>query len=275
MDSRKYVKFSYTLDNPCCRLDELELLPVSNDSVFSAIKFTDGFVTLYCKEDFVLQEGRSLEDVENYAENKLFAIFLEMVKTSNVQRFKFHIEESFVTDTKNLYMSCQFSMGMSCSVNVEIRRADGSIITEDENRQMLLESNKIKIEQLISASSGNMIIQDQNRQRFMRLFKVEDPVIRYFILYSWLSELLLRSGRENQDEVNAFIESSDTYTTIPDSFKHPPLRNGRDDKTYFTYLRNLMGHTVTETLAISDADIIEKVKTYTNWLLHILLEKLL
>jgi len=153
---------------------------------------------------------------------------------------------------------------------MDVRRADGSIVTEKENKQMLLESNKNKMKQIILNSNGIMAIQEQDMQRLMKLFTVDDPVIKYLILYSWLSDLLV-----NQDNVNTFIKNSNTYAHIPDSFKNPPLRNNRNDETYFTYLRNLMGHTVTDALATSDAIIIEKVKTCTNWLFQILLEKLI
>lgn len=275
MENKRYIRFSYELDKPYCDFNELGLLPINNDNVFTAIEFKDGFATLYCKEEFVLQGNHSIEEVEKDAERRLFAIFLEIIKSSNAPKFKIQIEESYFNDKQRVYIRGNTSFGISCSVNIEAHRADGSIITDEENSQMSLDNNKIKMEQIIQNSNDMMLIKEQDKQGLMKLFMVEDPVIRYFILYSWLSKLLLKNGREHQDEVNVFIINSNTYSVIPASLKHPPLRNGRDDKTYFTYLRNLMGHTVADALAVSDTTIIEKVKTYTSWLLQILLEKLI
>jgi len=70
------------------------------------------------------------------------------------------------------------------------------------------------MKQIILNSNGIMAIQEQDMQRLMKLFTVDDPVIKYLILYSWLSDLLV-----NQDNVNTFIKNSNTYAHIPDSFK--------------------------------------------------------
>jgi len=69
-----------------------------------------------------------------------FAIFLEIIKNSSMQKVKIKIEESYINDKKKIYLTTNISCGIiSCSANMDVRRADGSIVTEKENKQMLLE----------------------------------------------------------------------------------------------------------------------------------------
>ncbi len=278
MTASNYVKFSYYLDNPYCIFSELEILPINDDDMFSEIEFTDGFVTLYCKEEYISQVNSSTEDVKKEvaknAEHRLFAIFLEIINSSSALNFVTRIEEICIHNKKTVVSIMNCSIQVSDEVKKITLKKNGVIYTEEENRQSVLQNNNNKMAQIILYSHSMMAIQDQDKQRLTKLFMVKETVIRYFIIYSWLSELLQENGRDSQEKVDNFILNSKTYVAIPDFFKSPPMRNGRIDKTYFTYLRNLMGHTVTDTLAVSDETIIEKVRLCTSWLTQILLEKL-
>ena len=276
MNNRQYVKFRYSLYTPYCNFDEFELVPIENDTYFSEIKFKEGYITLYFKDDFILQENQSEKEINNYAKDKTFSIFLEIVKNSNAQDFELYIDESYINCIKKSYMEIKCSLNMSSSINAEMRRADGTIITEEENRQMILESNKKKMQDIISNSNDNMNIQEENKEKIIKSFQVKNPVIKYFVLYSWLCELCSNSnGFGSQKKAETFIKDSQTFKHIGEIEK----QRTKDDGTIvtediFTYLRNIIGHSINDILTMNDEHIIKEINQYTNPLIKTILEKL-
>ena len=276
MNDRKYVKFGYSLDTPYCNFDEFELVPIENDTYFSEIRFKEGYITLYFKDDFILQENQNKDELANYAENKIFAILLEVLKNSNAQNFELYLDESCIDSIKYIKERWTCSLYPSSSINVEMHRADGTIITEEENRQMILESNKKKMQDIILNSNDNMNIQEENKEKIIKLFQVKNPVIKYFVLYSWLYELCPNSnGFGSQKKTEAFIKDSKTFKHIGKIEKQRTKDDGSIvTEDIFTYLRNIIGHSINDILTINDDHIIKEINQYANPLIKIILEKL-
>ncbi len=275
MNDRKYVKFGYSLDTPYCNFDEFELVPIENDTYFSEIRFKEGYIILYFKDYFILQENQNKDGLENYAENKIFAILLEVLKNSNAQNFELYLDESCIDSIKYIKERWTCSLYPSSSINFEMRRSDETIITEEENLKMILENNKKKMQDIISNSNNNLNIQEKDKEKFVNLFQVKKPVIKYFVLYSWLAELCSNNEFGSQNDAKKFIKNSNTFNDIGKIEKQRTKDHGSIvTEDIFTYLRNIIGHSINDILTINDDHLIQEINQYSNPLIKIILEKL-
>lgn len=269
--NKDYIEFKFEVDNPHTNLNNLGILKIINDNVFSSVEFIDNKVILYIKNDAIIDSNT----IEKVAEKKILSIFIEFIKTTeSFNELSITLQTYQIKEKK--YSSVTENVGLTESVIVQRFDENGNEINQEDFEKQQIENRRKQYGKAVNdAESNNMILTDINYFKFIKIFQIKDPVIKYFLLYSWLGSLCQDEKKhDNQSILNNFIENSITYSIIPPCYKKFQKRTDRDDKMVFTYLRNLIGHSVDDALLVEDSIIIEKVTTYTHWLIQIIIEKL-
>lgn len=194
---------------------------------------------------------------------RIFLIFyIQLVEDGS-----FPLSSKFEISTENVQLKTTdfsfigISEKLSLPESVKIWRRDkaGRIISPRKfaKEQRTLLQKRIQ-KAFGDSGQNNKYISDGNDKVFLKLFQISDPVLRYFVTYSWLVDLC-----SNQKAAETYIEQSDIYKNlggIPKRGTRFDTRIKRDVETdRFTYTRNLIGHSINEILSFSDQQVIGEV----------------
>lgn len=244
-----------------------------NSPIVQSLQFLDKNTVL-----FQVAEQESPVDYKEECKTVFLEFYLQMVKSSN-----FPLEDGFEIDNANSQVKTSSHSSIETGETLSVADSDPIVLQYDQNMR-LKSKEEIEKEQrifsqqmiqktLLESAQNRKYLTKDNRNKLLKVLQIKDPVLRYFISYSWLCELC-----GNQNATQKFIESTKAYNSlggIPKRGQRTDTRTNTQVETdRFTYLRNLMGHSINDALAFSEQKTIGEVLTLNNRLTTILLEKL-
>ncbi|MCI9333051.1 MAG: hypothetical protein HFG05_12935 [Oscillibacter sp.] len=240
------------------------------------LRFSDTNSIQFHIKDSAL-EGKTKNEYIEECQRIFLLFYIQLIKEGS-----FPLSTKFEVNAENVQIRTKaFSFigvceNLSFHESIKIQRYDkaGRVISPQKfvkEQQILLHN---RIQQAFSDSVQNSTcISGGNDKVFLKLFQISDPVLRYFVTFSWLVELC-----GGQRATKSYIEQSDIYKNlggIPKRGTRYDTRENKDVETdRFTYTRNLIGHSINEILKFSDQQVIGEVITLNSPLLKILLKKL-
>lgn len=213
-------------------------------------------------------------DLERECRDILLRIYIQLLKEGSYFIGIFEIDESSIK-IQNEYIT-HLSLCDSASMldSISVERHDNL------NEKDRIEIDRKRVAKTLSDSLSNKVyLSNGNSEKLLKLFQINDPIIQYFLMYSWLCDLCDMNGKQRQGGAKKFIEASKVYKEIPQSQKRRKRideqgQERKEAEDIFTYLRNLIGHSVNDILNIEDRTIIGEIETYKRKFSLILLEKI-
>lgn len=270
------------MENPSSNFVELSFNGIDDDcfcqglykiksKYFSQIEFinkhTVKFYLINNAESFATKA-----DLEHECFDILLKLYIQLLKEGSYFIGKFEIDRNCTKiQTEHITL-----LGICDSANVSdsmcVDRHDG--LSEKDR----LEIEQRRVEKTLSDSFANDIyLSHGNSEKLLKLFQIDDSIIQYFLMYSWLCDLCSTSRKQLQTEAQKFIETSKIYKEIPENQRRRKRidEQGQErNEDVFTYLRNLIGHSVNDILNLKDKLIAGEIETFKRKLMLILLEKL-
>ncbi len=273
MEYQNFIKFDYFPKSALERLNQLGTIQIANDSLFTGILFESSSITLFFK-DCELNE----ETIIAMAQRKIYTLLLSsLANGGNTSNFSMSVSELQLGSTpvrKFVYLRSTIGISTDFSVQAEIFQ-NGKNLSEDELTELHIANQRETAQRIISEASY-MNFEDDQFNTFSAIFQISDPVIKYFVLYSWLVELCPNAhGNGSQRESETFIANTQAYTAISRVQRTRKKDNGEDvTEDIFTHLRNLIGHSINDCLCMDDKVVINDLVSYTPPLIRIIIEKL-
>lgn len=266
--STNYIEVTFKgIDDNCFCQGKYEI----KSKYFNQIEFINEHTTrFYFTENlgFIV----SKVDLDRECRDILLKLYIQLLKEGSyfIGRFEIDKNNIKIQNEYATHLSLCDSVSMLDSISVERH--------DNLDKKDRIEIDQKRVAKTLSDSVSNEVyLSDGNSEKLLKLFQINDPIIQYFLMYSWLCDLCDMNGKQQQASARNFIEASKIYKEIPQNQKRRKRKDeqGRErDEDIFTYLRNLIGHSVNDILNIKDRTIIGEIETYKRKFLLILLEKI-
>ena len=279
-DSKNYIAFGYSTDLSVLSTERFKGLSLKiKDNLIEEILFKEKEITVYFNDSL-----KNLEK-ENIVEKVKRKLMLALLHLESVYNFSsFYLDESEIkiagSDIVEVPFQNTAEFSLTGSVKIE-KKVDGRLLTKEEQDERERKKTREKLEnQLSDFEKWSNNFSEYDVKCFENIFQIKDPVIKYFILYSWLTKLCRnKEGKEFQELARDFIKNSKTFHDIGELRRHRNRDNTKkgknpQDEDIFTCLRNLIGHSINDALCMDDEQIVCDIKKYTPYLMKIIIEKL-
>lgn len=267
-NKRDYIGFQYKFDNEH-RFDftEMKNFTLFENDYFSDIEFikseekdVNNKILVYFKDDYKAIKD-NLAIYRDYAKNILAIFFTETmltVKSLYLHNLILYNDAYCINSQSIIDASADFNFGCEMVVfNAE--RSKNNIQNKISN--IKFEYNKENPELI---------------NKYFEVLLIENVVVRYFIMYSWLYE---QCGK-NQKETDEYIKNTDIFKEnngINNLWIKKRRKKGRKKplkETIFTYLRNEIVHNIGESISSKGNEFDKEIDKYIVYLSKILLQKL-
>ena len=242
-----------------------------------SIEFVNNrIVRFYIKKDIKIPNEKNI--LRNECCNILLRLYIQLLKEGTYFLSNLVIEDPQLTPNGDDLPNIALREGMRFTETVIAIRRDGM---SEKERAEEIHTRVEKI--LISSYENSKYLCSGNEKKIQKLLEIEDPVIKYFLTYSWICELCDPSGKHQQKNAEEFICKSAIFKNIPQEMQWKQRLDTRrkseegtptlNTEDIFTYLRNVIGHSVNEILDFSDKAILWQIEKFGKLLLLVLLEK--
>lgn len=242
---------------------------------FSSLEIlaSDRFI-FYFKDDILLIPSSR----DNYLEECrkiLFRIYIQMKKQS-----KYNMKDIFAgVFVKEISINYIDDINKLISVNEKIKLEENIIVErkkenkEIDEEEFIEEQRKIKFDEIKLLLDMDLKISDDNLRMLNAVLCIEEPVLRYMMMYSLLYELC----GNKQEYTYEFIKESNTFKIlgVEPKFKNRVTTKGKEiEEDVITYYRNIIGHSYKNIFEFKEPQALSEIEILKDKLLLILIEKM-
>lgn len=248
------------------------------NAYYSEIQFLgNSKIRFYLKNNIVIINEC---EYEHECNSILLNIFIQLKKDHSfiLEPLMIDWNDSVKELNDDQYIKIEDDFELREEIEVKRYNEDGTLVNSEEFERQQEKIKQDKFQNEIDLSSPVKTCIRKNQDKILKVLQIKDPIIQYFMLYSWLCSLC----GDRQNKTMDFIKNSNTYNKdmngIQQTFlRHKDTNKGISQKVEedaFTYFRNLIGHSVNDILSFSSDKVINEIKTLLDRLFLIVLEKL-
>lgn len=266
-DERDYIGFYYKFDKESLfDLTRMESFILFENDYFSDIELVkseeeniNNKILVYFKEDFKATRD-NLSIYRDYAKSILVRFFIDAmltIKKLYLHNLLLYPAECRIDNQTHLDIKADFFINFEAIIH-DTKQTHNNI--QDKIKNIKYDVKKSKV-----------------HDSYFELLLIENVVIRYFIMYSWLYE---KCG--NQEKTEKYIKSTNIFKENNGSSNRLMKQRKRKqkdkqnmvDETIFTYLRNSIVHNMGESILSENNEFDEEIAEHIGYLSKILLQKL-